>query len=325
MYPKAVPAAAVAPLRGLEHPGLPARLISGGRRGGTWRTPLSSKPKGAPVQDGWTPGSADALAAGLVACGLTLNQARVYVYLLLRGASSAHAMSRDLGLHRVEIYRKLRDLDGIGLLETYLENPKRYAAVGPSVASSLLLRRQEERFSAFEGDLRGAFSRLESARRAIGPRRERPRGPGEGSYRFVRGRRRYYNEMAALARRANTEILRIVSPGGVARTVISGLDREYEEAVKRGVAARMICEVSRKNSAYARRLSKAVQLKHLSGVRLRFTIVDRSVAVLGAKFDETSQSLDSAVDSYIVFDDPGLSEAFRMFFEHLWEEAEQIP
>ncbi|MDG6917480.1 MAG: hypothetical protein JRM85_07820 [Nitrososphaerota archaeon] len=290
----------------------------------TWRTPLSDKPKGTPVHDGWTPGSADALAAGLVTCGLTLNQAKVYVYLLLRGPSTVHAISRDLGVHRVEVYRKVRDLDGLGLIETYLEDPKRYAAVEPSVASSVLLRRQEERLSAFESDLKEAFSKLESARRALGPQLERQRGPGEGSYRFVRGRRRYYKEMAALARGAKTEILRIVSPGGVARTVIAGLDREYEEARRRGVETRMICEVDRRNRAYAKRLSKVVQLKHLSGVRLRFTVVDRSVTMLGAKFDETSQSLDSAVDSYIVFDDPGLSEAFRMFFEHLWADAESV-
>ncbi|MDG6900328.1 MAG: hypothetical protein JRM88_07205, partial [Nitrososphaerota archaeon] len=157
----------------------------------TWRTQLSDKPKGTPAHDGWAPGSADALAAGLVTCGLTLNQAKVYVYLLLRGPSTVHAISRDLGVHRVEVYRKVRDLDGLGLLETYLEDPKRYAAVEPSVASSLLLRRQEERLSAFEVDLKGAFAKLESARRALGPLLERQRGPGEGSYRFVRGRRRY--------------------------------------------------------------------------------------------------------------------------------------
>ncbi len=263
----------------------------------------------------------DGLAAGLLSCGLTLNQARVYVYLVLKGASPVIAISRDLGLHRVEVYRKLKDLDGAGLLETYLDDPKRYAAVEPSVASTLLLRRQEERLSVFGEQLRAVISRLDSARTALGPRREGARGPGEGSYRFVRGRRRYYNEMASLARGARTEILRIVSPGGVARTVIAGLDREYREARGRGVSARMICEVNPKNRSYAKRLSKAVQLKHLSGVRLRFTIVDRSVTILGAKFDETSQSLDSPVDSYIVFDDPGLSEAFRMFFEYLWDEA----
>ena len=242
--------------------------------------------------------------------------------LLLRGPSPVREVARELGLHRVEVYRKLRDLDEAGLLETYLETPKKYAAVEPSAASSLLMRRQQERLSAFGAELEGAFSRLERAKSAAEPgRRPQARGPGDGTYRFVRGRRRYYQEMAALARRADSEILRIVSPGGVARTVLAGLDREYGAAKSRGVSVRVICEVDPKNRSYARRLAKAVQLKHLSGARLRFTIVDRSVTILGAKFDETSQSLDSAEDSYIVFDDPGFSEAFRMFFERLWEEA----
>ena len=264
----------------------------------------------------------DGLATGLISCGLTRNQARVYVYLALHGPSPVRAITRDLGLHRVEIYRKLRDLDGAGLLETYLESPKRYAAVDPSVASSLLLRRQEKRVTELREELKGVFSRLDKAKRAEPGRREGARGDGEGSYSFVRGRRNYYSEMAAMASQAKSEILRIVSPGGVARTMIAGLDKEYLAAKKRGVNVRVICEVNPKNRAYARRLGKSVELKHLSGARLRFTIVDRAVTMLGAKFDETSQSLDSAADSYIVFDDPGLSEAFRLFFERLWVEAE---
>ena len=264
----------------------------------------------------------DGLAAGLIACGLTLNQARVYVYLVLRGPSPVRSITRDLGLHRVEVYRKLRDLDGAGLLETYLDSPKRYAAVEPSTASSLLLRRQEKRVAELREELKSVFSRIDRAKRAEPGRREAARGDGEGAYRFVRGRRKYYSEMAAMARGARSEILRIVSPGGVARTVIAGLDEEYRAAKGRGVGVRMICEVSPENRRYARRLAKSVELRHLSGARLRFTIVDRAVTVLGAKFDETSQSLDSAGDNYIVFDDPGLSEAFRSFFERLWAEAE---
>ncbi|MDG6957913.1 MAG: hypothetical protein JRN55_04020, partial [Nitrososphaerota archaeon] len=110
----------------------------------------------------------DGLAAGLLSCGLTLNQARVYVYLVLKGASPVIAISRDLGLHRVEVYRKLKDLDGAGLLETYLDDPKRYAAVEPSVASTLLLRRQEERLSVFGEQLRAVISRRDTARTAVG-------------------------------------------------------------------------------------------------------------------------------------------------------------
>ncbi|MDG7007238.1 MAG: TrmB family transcriptional regulator [Nitrososphaerota archaeon] len=264
------------------------------------------------------------LALQLLPCGLTLNEARVYVYLLLRGPSPVKAISRGIGLHRVEVYRKLSALDGAGLLETYLDRPKRYAAVDPRVASSVLLREQESRLATFRRESEGVFARLDKLRYSGGSRRESASGPSEGTYRFVRGRRKYYDEMGGLVRRAEKEILRIVSPGGVTRTFMAGIDGEYRRAKARGVAIRVICEVSERNRTYARRLSRIVQLKHLDGVRLRFTLVDGSVTMLGAKFDEASQSLDSAGDSYIVFEDPRLSEAFRMFFEHLWRDARAV-
>ncbi|MDG6973943.1 MAG: hypothetical protein JRN58_10470 [Nitrososphaerota archaeon] len=262
-----------------------------------------------------------------MSCGLTLNEARVYVHLLANGPSPVRAISKGTGLHRVEVYRKLRDLDEAGLLETYLDRPKRYGAVEPRVASTVLLHRQEEALASFRKESRDVFAKLERLRDAgVSPRPgQEGRGRSEGVYRFVRGRRNYYNEIASLTRRADKEILRIVSPGGVVRTFLAGVDAEYARARARGVTVRMICEVGPKNRSYARRLSRVVQLKHMDGVRLRFTLVDGKVTMLGAKFDEASQSLDALEDSYIVFEDPKLSEAFRMFFEHLWADASEIP
>lgn len=267
----------------------------------------------------------DALAVELQSCGLTLNEARVYTYLLANGASPVNAISKDMGLHRVEVYRKLHDLGEAGLLETYLDRPKRYAAVDPNTALSTLVRKEEVKLAAFKLQSRGVLSKLEKLGNSANTRLLRREAVGEGSYRLVRGRKKYYDEIARLAGRAENEILRIVSPGGVVRTMLAGTDEEYARAKSRGVSIRMLCEVNPRNRSYARRLAGIVQLRHLEGVRLRFTLIDRSVTVLGARFDEASESLDSAQDAYVVFEDARFSEAFRMFFEYLWAQAEPVP
>jgi sugar-specific transcriptional regulator TrmB len=264
----------------------------------------------------------DRLALELQSCGLTLNEARVYLYLLANGAASVRAISKDTGLHRVEVYRKLHDLAEDGLIETQLDRPKRYSAVDPKAALSTLLRKQEMELASFKLRSRKMLGRLEKFARGNDARPQR--GEPGVTYRLVRGRRKYYDEITHLAARAQNEILRILSPGGVIRTMLAGTLEEYKRAKARGVSMRMICEINPENRAYAQRLAGVVQLRHLQGVRLRFTIIDRSVTVIGARFDETSMSLDSTEDRYVVFEDPGFSEAFRAFFEYLWAQSKPV-
>ena len=70
----------------------------------------------------------------LSAYGLSLNQAKVYLFLLTNGITSARPIATSLGLHRVEVYRKLRELEELGLVEIYLSSPKRYSATEPKEA-----------------------------------------------------------------------------------------------------------------------------------------------------------------------------------------------
>lgn len=262
----------------------------------------------------------------LTSCGLTPNQARIYIFLLAEGTSPVRNISKNLGLHRVDVYRKLRELEDLGLLEERFSSPKRYTAVDPKDAVPALLHKQEERMASYKRRVSDLFTRLDRLHDSVIDQQS-PRGDSEGvdsSYRLVTGRRRYYEEMRKMIRGAKGEVLRIVSSGGITRTFLAGIDKEYALAKSRGVSIRMISEINPQNRRYARRLSRVVQLKHLDGVRLRFTCVDKSESIISARFDEASQSLDSAEDRYIVFRDTKLADCFQFFFEHLWKDAKPV-
>jgi len=266
------------------------------------------------------------LANELTSCGLTLNQARIYVYLLAKGTSPVRDISKGLALHRVDVYRKLRELENLGLLEEYLSSPKRYMAVDPKDAVPALLHRQEQTLALYRKRIGDSFTKLDRLRDSRLNQRA-PQWDAQGAesfYKMVTGRRRYYDEMRRMIRGAKTEVLRIVSSGGITRTFLAGIDKEYALAQSRGVSIRMISEINSQNRRYARRLSRVVQLKHLDGIRLRFTVVDRAESIISARFDETSQSLDSVEDRYIVFKDPKLADCFQFFFEHVWKDAKTV-
>lgn len=251
--------------------------------------------------------------------GLTPNQAKIYLFLLINGTAPARRISRLLGLHRVEIYRKLRELEELGLVELHLSSPKSYSAAEPNDALSAILHRQELKMKTFRDRSAVLLAGLAKLRKEVGVRPKTDEG--ESSYKLVLGQRRYINELRSQMKRAQHEVLRIVSAGGVVRTFLAGLDEAYLNAKGRGVSIRMITTVTPRNRKYVEKLSEVAQVKHVEGIRLRFTVVDKSTAILAAKFDENSMSISDPDNNYLVFEDERLAEAFCFFFEHLWTTA----
>lgn len=60
--------------------------------------------------------------------GLSANEVKVYLYLSHSGTQKAIEISRDLQMHKVEVYRFLKNLENKGLVESTLERPTRFAA-----------------------------------------------------------------------------------------------------------------------------------------------------------------------------------------------------
>lgn len=260
-------------------------------------------------------------ALELSSLGLTFSQARVYLFLLSEGASPVRSISKALGLHRVEAYRKVHDLEELGLVEQHLTSPKRYAAIAPNYAVSALLNQQKEK----EALLRQRAAALLPHLNLIQPPLRQPlnKQPTTSSYRLGSGRMRYHNEMKELIREAKTEVLRILSADGVVRNYQSGFYKEYFRAASRGIKVRMITEVSPQNKDMVKRLSRIITVRYLHDIRLRFTVIDKSVTVFGTSYKPGFKGLEQ--NSYIIFRDPSFASAFCFFFDHIWDASSPRP
>lgn len=268
------------------------------------------------------------LVTQLSTFGLSSNQSKVYLFLLSRGKSSGREISNSLGVHRVDVYRKIHELQELGLLETEVSSPKKYTAVEPRIALTSLIQRKADRIELEKKQIKSVLPELISYKGRLGKNNQVPFEdwqPFNSEYSLVVGRLRYYSEIERLIGSARSEVLRIVSAGGVIRTFKAGLFDSYVEAKKRGVKLRMITEITDNNRKLAKKLSSVVLIRHLTGVHLRFTVIDNSVSVLSARFDENSLSVRSPSDSYLVLRDPKFTEAFKFFFEHVWKGARPFP
>lgn len=261
------------------------------------------------------------VALQLTSYGLTLNEAKVYLFLLVSRDSSVKTISDSLKLHRVEVYRKLRELEELGLVELQLGVPKRYAAVAAEDALTVLLSRREKELSESKKKSAEMIATVNLLSKTHGGGARDPVDQPQSTYKLIVGRERYFKEMRTLMAGSKQEILRIVFPEAINRTYNNGFDQEYIHARARGVSIRIISEINSKNRVAARRLAKTVNLRHLDAVRARFTVIDGMTCVFAGVYDEKSQTSNSAGDSYLVLTDIRFGEAFRFFFENMWQLA----
>jgi sugar-specific transcriptional regulator TrmB len=264
------------------------------------------------------------LARDLVRLGLKGSDASLYLYLLSRGTPTpVHSISKDTGLHRVDLYRRLKDLEQNGLVEMHLETPKKYSAVEPQIAISSLVHKMEAEISSIRKSTSSLESRLElfkksASKEPLVDESER------GAYRLVLGRARQIQEIRGLIRSAKLEVLRILSPNTLPRIFMYKLDKDYINAKRRGVPVRMIADINSETLPYAKRVSKILQLRHLDGVNFRATIVDRATVTFSTRFDESDMSINAPGDEYLMSNDKRFAEATCFIFEHLWKNATPV-
>jgi len=258
------------------------------------------------------------LMAELSAYGLTVNQARLYIFLLGKSPLSANEISVRLGLHRVEVYRKLHEMELLGLVERHLDSPMKFSVLGPDSAVAGLITRIDQRVSALRDSstsLRDGLKTLQDSRRT----EDKPVARGhEYRFRSAVGREQYLNETKRLIEGARHEIMSVTSANGIMRGVLAGNLQDFEAAARRGVRTRMITEINRQNSVQAQRFSEIVELRHAHSIHFRFHIFDRAITVLSTGFDD-NVAIKSEVDDYFVFKDHAYAAAQSFLFEHLWE------
>jgi hypothetical protein len=83
----------------------------------------------------------------------------------------------------------------------------------------------------------------------------------------------------------------------------------------------MVAEINKHNLKFASKFSRILELRHVEEVYFRFTVVDKSSALLSARFDDNNLGSRSDSDSFFFFNDPAMSSAWHFLFYHLWNDA----
>jgi sugar-specific transcriptional regulator TrmB len=232
------------------------------------------------------------LINNLVAYGLTPVQAQTYITLLKLGVSTAKSISINSNINRVDVYRALRRLSKLGLIEQALGNPITFSPIEPGQALDVLLEAktsQVERLASNKSYLKKRLDMLS----LDGPvEREAAELKSQELFLKVLSGDRVFQKLKSLVLEAKKEVITVFSPRALILYDRIGIPELEKERLNSGVSIRAVSTVTKENYEHAKLYSKIVNFHHSEKLHshVRYTIVDRSYLLLPVGEPPTSLS-----------------------------------
>ncbi|HVM44851.1 MAG TPA: helix-turn-helix domain-containing protein [Candidatus Thermoplasmatota archaeon] len=254
----------------------------------------------------------------LTAIGLDEREAKLYVDLLLQGASRASDAAARVKLKRTETYRALEALMKRGFVTARLTKPVEYEASPPEAVFADLLARHEER--------REAMERLrETVGRVAAEARGRHAAPGgRFGYRIIQGRGAILSAVSSIVRHAQERLT--MASAHFSPAVATPQNRAYQMLTRRvddGVALELLV---RDHPDFERVLGPLAAHPH-ARIRTRalprgarFLIVDGKEIVYWMLSD-TASGVEAREDVAMWTNATDFIEAQRALFDALWADA----
>ena len=220
----------------------------------------------------------DDLVAAVGQFGLSEREARLYLALLRKGRATARDLAETAGIDRVLGYRMLDALRIRGVVEVTAERPRRYAPVPPR---ALFERHLREREAGLARDAALATSLAEEL-----PRLVRDAGDSAPRFQVLQGTPAIFAYLREMLRRAQEEVLAMVTHRSLRGSVDYGLPVELPRLLRGGGRFRLIVESDPRIGGLVRRFQRVArryplaELRQLSPQPTRLTIVDRTEAML---------------------------------------------
>ncbi len=263
--------------------------------------------------------------------GVSHREVKLYLYLAKSGPQKAIEISKNLKIHKVEVYRFLRNLENKGLIESTLERPMRLTAIPfEQVIDSLITERKKTTASLEEkkNEILTKWNLISAEKLPV------------TSERFVvlSGRGNVYLKILHLVRETQKEVLAITTDIGFMLAdqngfLSHGITEAVEKSRKSQVHARVLTQVTKENlsisKSFSQRLQRhslSVEIRHLdleTRFAPRLVIRDREEAVVFLTPKTTSAA--SRDETGLWTNNKTVVYAFEALYQELWRISKTLP
>ncbi|MEM1674029.1 MAG: helix-turn-helix domain-containing protein [Candidatus Bathyarchaeia archaeon] len=249
--------------------------------------------------------------------GLTRLQAQIFIHLIRVGASSVSVISSALKTNRMSIYRNLKKLQNMGLVDVLPGRPLKFSAVPAAFALNVLLSAAKNRVLEMENmytKILDEFSKLSAQHQEY---------TVETKFRFHCGRKNVYSVMMQMLGDSQREACLLTTPVDLVRLALSGFISILRRLNGRGVKVKILTNITdRRLASWLRDYMKYAVVRHSDiNIVTRFLIVDDKAAFTSLSNDD-SMKLESEGDSGFWTDSPHYIQSIKAFFEAIWRMAQ---
>ncbi|MCP8320242.1 MAG: hypothetical protein H3Z52_04770 [archaeon] len=250
----------------------------------------------------------------LTKLGLTKLQARLYITLLELGVSPVRKVVKATSLHKVEVYRVLRELTDIGMAEEVISNPKSFRAIEPKIAIEAILQKEKEKVGMMEQKGKelsvwlGSIQGRKGEKEDFGVR-----------FKLIEGARRFLDRVQRTLENAQREVLFIMRESWIRKGVQEGLDRIISKCLSRGVRFRGVINIDKDDIDLAERFIDTIELRHNGNVGPLMLIVDENEVLFGTAIER--QPMDYRKTTFLWTNDKEYIKAMRESFKSIWKDS----
>jgi sugar-specific transcriptional regulator TrmB len=262
--------------------------------------------------------------------GLSTKEVKVYLHLSKSGPRKVSEISKNLGIHKVEVYRFLRNLESKGLAESTFERPRRIEAIPfEHVLDSLITERRKAAAVLVEqkATIMRQWKKMFAEKSEIASEK----------YMVLSGRESVYLKMLHMIKRTRNELLAATTNVGFLLADTNGfLSQGTTEILERSrssqMGVRFLTQVTKENLEIVRSFSQKLQLhnppmeiRHLDlGAKFvpRLVICDSEEVVIF--LTPSNMSTAARYETGLWTTSKTAISALQALFEELWKDSKLL-
>lgn len=247
-----------------------------------------------------------------------LSDREISVIHALSGKKSMRAsqVAKELGTTRLEAYKSLEELQGIGLVSVIADRPMKFSCPRIDKAVEHLIQIRKGQLSRIE---RG-YNEIQSGVENSNYKYEEVEDDNSPKFTILKERVRIMNRLEKMAESSVHDLVLIVGRFGILPLFRSGAITSVNDASKRGVRIRILAQLDKRTVRFYRELHESIEVRHSDDLDVQGVVRDREEVIQYLSSDENPVGRGKN-DAALVIESSQFAENQRNLIETIWEES----
>lgn len=247
-----------------------------------------------------------------------LSDREISVIHILSGKKSMRAsqVAKELGTTRLEAYKSLEELQGIGLVSVIADRPMKFSCPSISKAVEHLIQIRKGQLSRIE---RG-YNEIQSGVENSNYEHEEVEDGNSPKFTILKERVRIMNRLEKMAEGSIHDLVLIVGRFGILPLFRGGAITSVNDASKRGVRVRILAQLDKRTVRFYKDLHESIEVRHSDDLDAQGVVRDQEEVIQYLSSDENPVGRGKN-DAALVIESSQFAENQRNLIEAIWEES----